>query len=92
MEMAVSMVVLAAFSSCWSEDWIITDHRGGGPKTFYGRTVNFDGSELTSSGLPGVELRDLTVFAWTDSDRTRACELKCSPEESDTVVTLTRRN
>lgn len=45
-----------------------------------------------SSGLPDIELRDVTVIAWTDVDGTRECERDCSPQPEDRVVTLTGRN
>ncbi|MGV3623266.1 MAG: hypothetical protein ACO1OB_20770 [Archangium sp.] len=57
-----------------------------------GRTVNFDGSELTFIDSTRTRRFNVIVFAWTDADGTRECDLDCRPEPGDTVVTLTGRN
>lgn len=103
------MTVLTTFSSCWSQDWIVTDRRGLGSTRFFTRTTNFDGGELTSiSGWtlnpagrtninlttsgPVIEIRDVTVTSWADTDGSRECEDDCAPQPGDAVVTLTGRN
>lgn len=45
-----------------------------------------------SSGIPVIELKDLQVTAWADSDGTRECLENCEPLPGDQVVTLTGRN
>ena len=45
-----------------------------------------------SSGIPVIELKDLQVTAWADSDGTRDCLDDCEPLPGDQVVRLSGIN